>query len=118
MDNLLRIQEDNFHLTIYLDKLHDLPRANYRRLLRLLRRHPDAMELLGAYLREQAPVYRAAWKARNQEFVNGWRNADAIRAEIRAENARLERSMLSAKRLYETYNRLLQIYESQGGIHS
>lgn len=74
MGNTLEIHDGDFHLTIYLDKLYSFPRANFCRLLRLLRRYPDAMEPLGTYLR-------------------------------------------TAKRLYTTYTRLLQIYENQGGTH-
>ena len=39
MGNTLEIHDGDFHLTIYLDKLHSFPRANFCRLLRLLRRY-------------------------------------------------------------------------------
>lgn len=53
MGNTLEIHDGDFHLTIYLDKLHSFPRANFCRLLRLLRRYPDAMEPLGTYLQSR-----------------------------------------------------------------
>lgn len=71
MGNTLEIHDGDFHLTIYLDKLHSFPRANFCRLLRLLRRYPDAMEQLGVYLREQIPICKAGWEACSREFVNG-----------------------------------------------
>lgn len=123
MDNTLEIHDGDFHLTIYMDKLHDFPRANFRRLLRLLRRHPDAMEQLGAYLREQIPICKAEWEARSREFVNGWRTADPHSRTSEniaklSENKRLKKNLSDAKYLYDTYNRLLQIYENQGGLCS
>lgn len=122
MDNTLDIHDGDFHLTIYLDKLHSFPRANFCRLLRLLRRYPDAMEQLGAYLRAQVPVCKAGWEHCSLEFVNGWRivNPRSRTPESMAklsENKRLKKNLSTAKRLYETYTRLLQIYENQGGTH-
>lgn len=122
MADTLEIRDGDFHLTIYLDKLPEFPTANYHRLLRLLRRYPDAMAQLGEFLREQIPLSKAEWEARSQEFVRGWRSVDArsrtpeSKAKL-SENKRLKRNLLAAKRLYEAYSRLLQIYEKQGGTH-
>ena len=122
MGNTLEIHDGDFHLMIYLDKLHSFPRANFCRLLRLLRRYPDAMEQLGVYLREQIPICKAGWEACSREFVNGWRIANPRSRTPEnmsklSENKQLEKNLRTAKRLYTTYTRLLQIYENQGGTH-
>lgn len=120
MDNILEIHDGNFHLTIHLGKLHELPIPNYRRLLR---KYPDAMKPLGAYLRGQVSVCKAEWDRCSREFANGWRIADPHsrtpenRAKL-SENKRLEKNLSAAKHTYEAYKRLLQIYENQGGTHT
>lgn len=123
MDNILEIHDGNFHLTIHLDKLITLPVAHYRRLLRLLWQYPEAMVQLGEFLCEQIALSKVEWAARSREFRQGWRIVDARsrapehKAKL-SENKRLEKNLRAAKCLYERYNRLLQIYEKQGGTHT
>ena len=120
MDNFIEIYDGDFYLKLYLDQLPSFPITNFRRVMRLLQKHPEALERAGEYLQERTAVCRAEWEYRSKEYTNGWRlinprSRSTQALKILAENKRLTENLQQAKRLYETYNRLLQICENQGG---
>jgi len=120
MGNPIEIQDGDFILTIYPDRLHEFPVSNFRRLLRLLRGHPEEMERLGAYLQEQYEICRADWAKRSEEYAEGYRPVNprsraTATKQIRAENKVLTDNLREAKKLYDAYAKRRQIYEIQGG---
>lgn len=122
MGNTLEIHDGDFSLKIYLDKLHEFPVSNFRRLLRLLRAYPKEMERLGAYLQERYETCRADWAKRSEEYAEDYRPVNprsraTAAKQIRAENKVLTDNLRGAKKLYDAYAKLRQIYELQGGNH-
>ena len=122
MGNTLEIHDGDFSLKIYLDKLHEFPVSNFRRLLRLLRAYPEEMERLGAYLQERYETCRADWARRSEEYAEDYcpvnpRSRTAAAKQIRAENKVLTDNLREAKKLYDAYAKQRQIYELQGGNH-
>ena len=122
MGNTLEIHDGDFSLKIYLDKLHDFPVSNFRRLLRLLRAYPEEMERLGAYLQERYETCRADWAKRSEEYAEDYhpvnpRSRATAAKQIRAENKVLTDNLREAKKLYDAYAKRRQIYELQGGNH-
>lgn len=122
MGNTLEIHDGDFSLKIYLDKLHEFPVSNFRRLLRLLRAYPEEMERLGAYLQERYETCRADWARRSEEYAEDYRPVNprsrtAAAKQIRAENKVLTDNLREAKKLYDAYAKQRQIYELQGGNH-
>lgn len=122
MDNTIEIHDGDFCLTIYPDRLHEFPASNFRRLLRLLRSHPEEMERLGAYLQERYETCRADLVKRSEEYEEGYRPVNprsraATAKLIRAENQVLRNNLRQAKKLYDAYEKRRQIYEIQGGTY-
>ena len=121
MDNFIEIHDGDFYLKLYLDNLYTFPAVSFRRVMRLLKKqHPEELARVRAYLQESVSICKAEWDERSKEYTNGWRlvnprSRSALALEILAENKRLTENLQQAKRLYETYNRLLQICENQGG---
>ena len=120
MDNFIEIYDGDFCLKLNLDRLPDLPTANFRRVMRILQKHPEALAQVGDFLREQVTICKADLDDARKEYDAEWRavnprSRSAPALKILAENKRLTENLQQAKRLYETYNRLLQICENQGG---
>lgn len=123
MGNTIEIRDGDFHLRIHLDKIEGLPAANFRRVMRLLQKHPEALAQAGDFLREQVAICKAGLDGTRREYDAGWREINprsrsTAALKILAENKRLSQNLQQAKTHYATFSRLLQIYENQGGNHA
>ena len=104
MGNTLEIHDGDFSLKIYLDKLHEFPVSNFRRL------------------QERYETCRADWARRSEEYAEDYRPVNprsraTAAKQIRAENKVLTDNLREAKKLYDAYAKRRQIYELQGGNH-
>lgn len=120
MGNVIEIHDGDFHLRIFLDRIESLPAANFRRVMRLLQKHPEALAQAGEFLMEQVAICKAGVDGARREHDAGWREVNprsrsAAALKILAENKRLSRNLQQAKTRYDTFSRLLQIYKNQGG---
>ena len=121
MDNFIEIHDGYFYLKLYLDNLYTFPAVSFRRVMRLLKKqHPEELTHVREYLQESVSICKADLDGVRREYDAGWqevnpRSRSTQALKILAENKRLTENLQQAKRLYETYNRLLQICENQGG---
>lgn len=119
----IQIRSGDFYAELYPDQLGALPRSNYRKLLRLMRRaqweNQAALDSLGSYLKEQVIATKNGWENAGQAFLSGWRLVENKRSRKKAdldilrENRRLKAALKRAKGAYDTAVALQTIYEKE-----
>lgn len=119
----IQIRSGSFYAELYPDQLGALPRSNYRKLLRLMRRaqweNQAALDSLGVYLRDQVRDRWAAQEIASLNCANGWkyvankRSREKADLDILRENRRLKAALKRAKGAYDTAVALQTIYEKE-----
>lgn len=121
--NTIEIRSGDFRAEVYLDHLGELPRSKFRKLLKLMRHsqweNEDALDRLGAYLKEQVNTTKAAWEKASQNYVNDWKLVPNKRSRKKAamdtlrENRRLKTALKRAKGAYDTAIALQTIFDKE-----
>lgn len=123
MADTIKVRSGGFYAELYPDRLGELPRANVRKLLRLMRgaqwENQAALDSLGAYLKDQVNTTKAAWEKASQDYVDGWKLVANKRSRKKAamdtlrENRRLKTALKRAKGAYDTAVALQTIYDKE-----
>ncbi len=108
----------SFHVALDSDALEKMPRANFRKLLKLVRteiRNTSALQDLGKILRQKVADTNAAHAKAKEDFSAGWRyvdkrsrTKDAI--ETQRENNRLQNAVKRTKAELNAAEALLNIF--------
>lgn len=119
----IKVRSGDFYAELYLDRLGELPRSNFRKLLRLMRGAPwenqEALDTLGAYLKEQVNATKAGWTKASLEYSNGWKlvkNKRSRKKEVMdtlRENRRLKNALKRAKGAHDTAIALQTIFDKE-----
>lgn len=119
-DRPLYIAVNDFEAQLPLERLHELPRAKYRKLLKIALsdrpRNQYELDRLRAWLADQIEADRTSWQAASQDFVNGWKfvkNRRSRKSEVREilrENDRLKLCVKRSKAMLDARTALLKIY--------
>lgn len=123
MAEYISVHSGDFYAELYLERLGELPRSNFRKLLRLMRgalwENQTALNDLGAYLKDQVKATKATWEKASQDYVGGWklvpnkrsRKKDAV--DTLRENRRLKAALKRAKGAYDTAVALQTIFDKE-----
>lgn len=115
---ITHFQCGSFHVALDADALGKMPRANFRKLLKLVRtesRNTTALQELGKTLKENAIKADAAHTKAKAEFAVGWKYVDkhfrsSAANEIRRENNRLQNAVKRTKAELNSAESLLIIF--------
>ena len=108
----------SFHAALDTDALGKMPRANFRKLLKLVHtesRNVTALQELGNILKQKAADANAAHTKAKDEFTAGWRYVDK-RSRTKAaigtmqENNRLQNAVKRTKAELNSAESLLRIF--------
>lgn len=123
MAKVIHICNGDFKATLELDKLSDLPRRSFRKLVRLAvdARWENEADLLylSAYLDGLRRRSKDAWEQASREYVTGWKLAPNKRArntaalEILRNNRRLKDTVKRTKKAYEAAVGLKTIFDEE-----
>lgn len=119
--NHLHLKLGDYALTLYLDKLCDLPAGNFRKVLALIRAaSPDeaaaAAAVLYAYLTSAQDTALAAWKQASRDYAAGWERVTNTRSRrpetiaVLQKNRRLHNAVKRTKALYGRMTAMLNTY--------
>ena len=121
--NTIKIRSGDFYAELYPERLGELPRSNFRKILRLMRGAPwenqAALDSLGVYLKDQVRDTKAAWGKASQDYVAGWKlvpnkkSRKKMVVDTLRENRRLKAAVKRAKGAYDTAVALQTIYEKE-----
>lgn len=108
----------SFHAALDTDALARMPRANFRKLLKLARtesRNAAVLQELGKFLKENAENANAAHTKTKTDFAVGWRYVDKhvrsrTASEVRRENNRLQNAVKRTKAELNSAESLLKIF--------
>lgn len=114
----IRIRYGSFQVVLHRERLGQMPRANFRKLLKLAFRDPRnqaALEDLKAVLIDNAAAADATHKQAKKEFADGWklvnpRSRSKTTVSIRQENNRLHNAVKRTKVELNSAEALLKIY--------
>ena len=104
--NTYFIRAGDFRAALLEDRLTELPRQNFRRLLRLARTEPEnrsALDAMGADIRRRTAEAETAMDAAAWDYKANWKYVARPRsrrpeiAEITKENRRLQTAVRNAK---------------------
>lgn len=120
--DMIRVHIGNYAAEIQLQALPDMPRKNFRKVLRCLadprNEYPEDLHRLGMYLLKQIDVSGTALAMAETACQTGLRKVDNPRSKnpeaihILRENGRLIKERRSAKHIYKGWLSLYEIYES------
>lgn len=119
MAEYITVRSGEFRAEISLEHLGELPRTNFRKLLRLMRDNPDEnLDDLGRWIRGRPAETKAAWAEASREYQHGWRFApkrarDENSLRIMRENRRLKTAVKQTKAAYDTAQALKTIFEKE-----
>lgn len=120
VDDVVELRHGDFRAVIRLDRLCDLRRPSFRKLLRLCQwESRDALDHLGQYLTAQVECADINWAKAEQDFRSGWKPVTDKRSrkkedrETLKENRRLKVNLTHAKRAYDTMVHLQQIFKEE-----
>lgn len=119
--NHLHLKLGDYELTLYLDKLYDLPASNFRKVLALIRAaSPDesaaAAAVLHAYLTGAQNTALADWKRASHDYAAGWKRVTNKRSRrpeavaVLQKNRQLHNAVKRTKALYERMTAMLNTY--------
>lgn len=119
----IKVRGGDFYAELYPERLGNLPRSNFRKILRLMRgaqwENQAALDSLGAYLKDQVRATKTAWEKASQDYASGWKLVRNKKSRKKAvmdtlrENRRLKNALKSAKGAYDTAVSLQTIYEKE-----
>lgn len=119
----IQIRSGNFYAELYLERLGEMPRSNFRKLLRLMQgaqwENQTALDSLGAYLKGQLKATKTAWEKAGQNYADGWKLVPDKRSRRKdvmdtlQENHRLKTALNRAKGAYDTVVALQTIYDKE-----
>lgn len=112
------IRYDSFHVVLDADALGEIPRANFRKLLKLAyrdSRNEATLRELGSILEENAANSAAAHAKAKEAFTVGWkyvnqRSRSKTAMEIQRENNRLQNAVKRTKAELNLAKSLLKIF--------
>lgn len=120
--DVIRIRIDDYAAEIQLQALPDMPRKNFRKVLRCLadprNEYLEDIHRLGMYLQEQVNVSGTAMAMAEAACQTGLRKIDNPRSRkpevirILCENRRLLKEQETANHIYRGWLSLYEIYES------
>lgn len=121
----IRIRNGCFQAVLDPDELRKMPRANYRKLLKLAftdGRNSAALEELKHILADGVADADATLKRSQKEFTSGWRlvsktDRSKAAAELRRENNRLQNAVKRAKAERNSAEAFLKIYNEMETIY-
>lgn len=117
------IRSGSFKAALDLDKLTELPRRNFRKLLRIAMSafyvDRDELETLKSYLANQVEITKTAWVQASHEYTVGWKVVVNKRArtveelETLRNNRRLKAEVKRTKKAHEAAVGLKTIFEEE-----
>lgn len=121
----IRIRYDSFQVVLHKDRLRQMPRTNFRKLLKLAFRDPrnqSALKELKTVLIDDAAAADAAHKQAKKEFTDGWklvrpRSRSKAAVSTRQENNRLHNAVKRTKAELSSAEALLKIYNEMEIIY-
>ena len=120
--NTYFIRAGDFRAALLEDRLTELPRQNFRRLLRLARTEPEnrsALDAMGADIRRRTAEAETAMDAAAWDYKANWKYVARPRsrrpeiAEITKENRRLQTAVRNAKGHYANWVSIQTIFEKE-----
>lgn len=123
MADTIKVRSGDFRAEVYLDHLGELPRSKFRKLLKLMHHsqweNEDALDRLGAYLKEQVKATWAAREIASLNDANDWKLVPNKKFRKKAamdtlrENRRLKTALKRAKGAYDAAVALQTIYDKE-----
>ena len=115
----IRIRYGSFQVVLRREGLGQMPRANYRKLLKLAFRDPrnrESLKELKTVLIDDVTAADAAHKQAKKEFADGWklvnpRSRSKAAVSTRQENNRLHNAVKRTKVELNSAEALLKIYK-------
>ena len=77
MGNTYFIRAGTFQAAVLEDRLTEMPRPQFRKLLQLARAYPEnlpALAAMGKDIQRQVIEAEAAWKATSQDYKANWKH--------------------------------------------
>lgn len=114
----IQIRYGSFHAVLDADSLGEIPRANFRKLLKLAHRdsrNEAALQELGSILEENMTIAGTAHTKAKEEFSEGWKYVNKksrtkTAMEIQQENNRLQNAVKRTKAELNLAKSLLKIH--------
>lgn len=122
MGNTYFIRAGTFWAAILEDRLTEIPRPQFRKLLRLALTEPEnqpALDAMRADIRNQVTVAETARKAAVQDYKANWRHVAHPRSrkpeivKIMDENRRLKAAVRKAKGQYDNWMSIQTNFEKE-----
>lgn len=116
---VLNLHQGDFAAEIVLERLHELPNANLRKLQKFLEAEPEKREELLVWLDHRAQETKARWEQASVAFTQGWklvpnkRARDQKSVDTLRENARLKTEVKRAKALYDRIRQMQTILNKE-----
>lgn len=122
-DPLWIVSLGDCYIEVKLDKIQDLPNANFRRILKIARSNPEknaaGLEQLREYLEIAVETSKKDWIEAGRTFSNEWRYVENKRSrdpktvEILKRNKELKQACARARSLNTRLMSLLNIFNEE-----
>ncbi len=117
----LNFWQGDCHITIYPNKLPDLPLSNIRKIFKLMLSEPwsneDAIHRMPDNIAQELKEAKAKWHEASVAYHDGWRIVDKPKSrtpsnvEILNENKRLTTALKKAKAHFDRWQKIQIIWE-------
>lgn len=121
--NTYFIRAGTFQAAVLEDRLTEMPRPQFRKLLQLARAYPEnlpALAAMGKDIQRQVIEAEAAWKAASQDYKANWKHVAHPRSrkpaimKIMEENRRLKEAVRITKGHYANWVSVQTNFQKEG----
>lgn len=122
MGDTYLIRAGTFRAALLAERLAEMPRPQFRKLLRLARAFPEnqpVLDAMGSDIPARAAEAERAWRAAVQDYRANWKHVAHPRsrkpeiAEIVAENRRLKAAVRKTKSQYDNWVSIQTDFEKE-----
>lgn len=123
LGNTYFIRAGTFQAAVLEDRLPEMPRPQFRKLLQLARTCPEnrpVLDAMGADIQRQVTEAEAAWKAASQDYKVNWKHIAHPRSrkpaimKIMEENRRLKEAVRITKGRYANWVSVQTNFKKEG----
>lgn len=123
MGNTYFIRAGTFQAAVLEDRLTEMPRPQFRKLLQLARAYPENLPTLAAMgkdIQRQVIEAETAWKAASQDYKSNWkyvahpRSRKSAIMKIMEENRRLKEAVRITKGHYANWVSVQTNFQKEG----